>query len=64
MLKTVVVVNWDLVLVALRLEILEVRVALSLEWVCSTLLLKSGAEVKSIALEVNLEEAVVDLEPQ
>ena len=64
MLKTVGVVHWDLVVVALKLEILEVRVARCLEWVCSTLLVKSAAEMKSIALEVNLEEDVVDLEPQ
>ena len=64
MLKTVVVVHWDLVLVALKLEILEVRAALSLGWVCSTPLVKAAVEVKSIVLEVNLEEDVVKLEPQ
>ena len=50
MLKTVVEVHWDLVLVALERKILEVQAALSLQWVCSTLLVKTSSEVKSIAL--------------
>ena len=63
-LKTVDVGHCDLVLVALELGIPEVKVSPCLEWVCSTLLVKSVAEMKSTALEVNLEEDVVDLEPQ